>query len=244
MSQSNAPGCLALVAVPAALALTVAALVYGAAGMGKGARKPPPPPGAGVIEGRAEGLAKQQPPVGAGVAYAELEVMCLKKTGRDTKRTLLAKRVYGSPRLTLQDSRGGDSKQVSLPPFSFEGWSSYSNFYQSRRSLEGHPAETLAPDWKQHPCDTYGVWMARVLPEQYVIVQGDRAWFGTREELAKKAEEARVAFRNRALQLGGFALLAWLFGILAGRRLWKNRHRGGPADDPRAELDASGLPGS
>ncbi|MGE0322930.1 MAG: hypothetical protein AB7K71_15795 [Polyangiaceae bacterium] len=235
MSRSNASGCLALVAIPAALALSVAAVVYGAAGTGKGARKPPPEPGAGIVEGRAQGLAKEQPPLGEGVAYAELEVLCLKSTGRDTERTLLAKRVYGSPRLTLQGGGGAESKEVSLPPFSLEGWSSYSNLYQARRSLEGHPAETLAPDWKKHPCDTYGVWMARVLPEQYVIIQGDRAWFGTREELAQKAEEARLAFRNRALQLGGLALLAWVFGVLAGRRLWKNRHRSVDGSDPRAE---------
>lgn len=238
MSQSNASGCLALVAIPAALALSVATLVYGAAGMGKGARKPPPEPGAGVIEGRAQGLAKDQPPIGAGVAYAELEVLCLKNTGRETQRTLLAKRVYGSPRLTLQAGSAGDTHEVSLPPFSLEGWSSYSNLFKAHRSLAGHPAETLAPDWKKHPCDNYGVWMARVLPEQYVIVQGDRAWFGSRDELANKAEEARVAFRNRALQLGALALLAWVFGILAGRRLWRNRHRA--AEDPRAEAETSG----
>ncbi|MCA9628315.1 MAG: hypothetical protein KC766_11640 [Myxococcales bacterium] len=237
MSRSNAPGCLALVAIPAALALSVAALVYGAAGTGKGARKPPPPPGPGVVEGRAQGLAAEQPPLGEGVAYAELEVLCLKSTGRETERTLLAKRVYGSPRLTLHGS-SSDAREVSLPPFSLEGWSSYSNLYESKRSLEGHPAETLAPDWKKHPCDTYGVWMARVLPQQYVIVKDDRAWFGTREELARKAEEARLAFRDRALQLAGLALLAWVFGILAGRSLWKNRHRN--PDDRGADAEEPG----
>lgn len=224
VSESNGPGCLAIVAILGAMVLSVAAGVYGVAAAQHKVRSPPPPAGADVTEAQAQGLAPDQPPIGQGVAYADLQVNCIKKKGRAMETTLLARHVFGSPKLSLV-APAAKGEAPLLPSFDFENWSGYDAANASLRRLDGHPAEPFAADWKQHPCDTYQVFVARVLPNQHVILQGDHAWFGTREELASKAAATKRGLRERALLFGGIALLLWIVGLIAGRGLWANRSR-------------------
>ncbi|MBX3182507.1 MAG: hypothetical protein KF915_07755 [Polyangiaceae bacterium] len=217
MARADALGCSALFALPAALALTVAAGVYGTAAFGRGARPPPPPPGADVIEGRMLGPA-ERPPLGGDAAYAELGVECMEGTGRDTVRTVLTTRTYGAPRITTPSGQ-----EHTLPPFSSDRWSGYRFTHEAHHSLRGHPAGALAPGWETRRCDQLTVSLVSVPPGQHVIIQGERAWFGSREELASRADQGRTAFRDRALLLGGIAAALWGLAWAGGRRFRRQR---------------------
>ncbi len=218
MARADALGCSALFALPAALALTVAAGVYGTAALGRGARPPPPPPGADVIEGRTLTPAVPQPPLGGEAAYAELSVECLEGTGRDTVRTLLTTRSYGAPRIAT-----ASGQEHALPAFSSDRWSGYRFTHEAHQSLQHHPAGVLAPGWETRRCDQLTVSLVSLPPGQHVIIQGERAWFGSREELSARVDQGRSAFRNRALLLGGIAALLWGLAWVGGRRFHRQR---------------------
>lgn len=223
-SESNAPGCLAIVAILGALMLTTATAVYGVAALRHKVISPPPPAGADVAEAQALGLAPDQPPLGEGVAYADLQINCKKKKGRVTETTLLAHRVYGSAKLAPAAGATTD-KPLELPSFDFERWTGYETAHADVRRLSGHPAEPLVPDWKTYPCDTYQVFVARVLPGQHVMLKDGHAWFGTREQLADRAASTQRGIRDKALLFGGLSLLLWIVGLVTGRKLWAQRNR-------------------
>lgn len=227
MARADALGCSALVALPAALALTVAAIVYGTAALGQGRRPLPPAPGPDVTEGRTLEAAAEQPPLGDQVAYAELSVECLEGTGRDTVRTLLTQRRYGSPQITTSTGQ-----TVTLPPFAADRWSGYRFTHEAHQSLRGHAVEQLAPGWETRRCDQLTVVVVSVPPTQDAIVQGDRAWFGARAELSAQADQGRAAFAQRATLLGGVAVALWSLAWVGGRRF---RHRRGDDPSERAE---------
>lgn len=237
-TASSGVGCIALATAPASIGLSIAALVYWSAISQHQSAPLPPEPSPEISEGYVRAEAVHVPTAAAPVAYAELEIICKKKSGRHTTQTTIAKRVFGPNQLQLVDSpqnTHAEPRLGLLPPYSAKRWFHYENQYQEFNSLENHPAASIAPNWRNSGCADYGVWLVSIPQERYVIIAKDRVWFGSREEQAAILKAGQQSLSHSAWLFSVLALFGWVLTALTGRKLWQNRSRA--LTEPGAQED-------